>query len=120
MQSWDSKKPTEVLTRTYVLPARMRAAGITIEGAEVEQSVYSESGADDPSPDILEGDFVINPGPITDPVQGSVGAKQSIMQSVKGGLAGVDYVVTFDLDLSTGEHFVEDCIQSVTKYVPTP
>lgn len=119
MQRWDAKKSAEVLTRTYILPKNLRDAGVTISSCVVSQAVYEHSKPD-ASPDVLSGSRQINAAPFTYKGQ-TIAISQAVLQDVKSGLAGCEYVVTFTMTLSVGgAPFVEDCIQPVTTYVPSP
>jgi hypothetical protein len=118
MQSWDAIGVTEKVTRTYILPAVMRAANITISSAAVAQSVYRDASATPPT--ILDGSHQVNSASFTYKGQ-TIAIGQAILQGVKGsgGVAGGRYVITFTMVLSTGEQaFVEDVLQPVSTYVP--
>ncbi|HCE07480.1 MAG TPA: hypothetical protein DEQ40_02545 [Oxalobacteraceae bacterium] len=119
MTAWGNKKAGEIRTRTYVLPSKMVAAGITISSVTSVAVAMLESSPIDPSPSsLLNGAAQINATPITDGNR-TTGVGQAVMQSLKGGIVGCTYVVTFTLLLSTGETFSRDCTQYISEYVPT-
>lgn len=118
MQSWDAKKPSEILTRTYILPKNLRKAGVTISACTIGQSVFE--GTDPANPlDMLDGPLEINASPISYKGE-AVSANQAVMQDIKAGLDACVYAFSIVMTLSTGEIFVEDCLQPVTAYVPSP
>lgn len=120
MQRWAELGITEERTRTYGLPADLRAAGVTISSIVSVGQTTHESGVPDANPDILNGSSTKNSGTITYRGQSFL-ANQAVLVPVKGagGVPGGVYVVTITLSLSNGDtKFVEDCLQPVSTYVP--
>lgn len=119
MQAWGDKKVGEIRTRTLFLPLLMRQAGITITGINGVTAAMLEGSPIDPTPSsLMNGPPQVSQVPLIYKFQ-TAGIAQAAQQSFKAGLQGCTYVVTWDMNLSTGERLIRDTTQYIPEYVPS-
>lgn len=118
MHQWASLKQGETRPRTFILPPKMRAAGMTITDCVVTVSVFRPTVGGDPSPmGCINGSRVINSASeVIDGITVDIG--QAVTQKLTGQVAGNVYAVNFRMTLSDGTIYNEDMIQPCTTYVP--
>lgn len=115
MHTFFSIKQGETRPRTFILPPKLRTAGITIDTCTVTAITYKGT---DPLPvNILNGSPVILA--TDDTIDGiAVAARQAVTQKINGGVPGVIYILTYALDLDDSTTYTEDVLQPCSTYVP--
>lgn len=120
MHQFAAIKITEIRPRTWVLPPKMRAAGMTITTAVITVTVYRPGSSVDSSPQsLLQGSPVILAAPtVIDGV--SVGIGQAVTQKITGAgrVPGTLYVMSFDLTMADNSEYAEDVVQPLSTFVP--
>lgn len=119
MKAFDNKKSAERFIYGVGFQKYL-TGGITIVSQAVTIALHPDhAGAESPLTLVTDSGVQLNSTSMTILGQ-TVAIGQAILVAIKGGLAGVTYVVSFAATLSNGEIVYEDVELHVTEFVPTP
>jgi|GEM_PF-4176836 len=117
MREFETKKPASTYLYSVAF-SEMLPEGATIDDFDVSIAIYEASDLQDPDvATMLEGSASLNSGAVT-VNEVEYPANTVLMQKIKGGIIGADYVLTFAPIFSDGEKPFFDVLLPVRAYEP--